>query len=126
MTPDSTTMTIRGKRRKASTPAKPYKGFALTPHPGGYWVRKIAGKVFYFGRWGRMVNGRMVRYEGDEWEARWKAAEALYNQQPQDFKIGRIKTITPPEPAEHADGVIDLAHICNAFRTSKLRKMETG
>ena len=33
-------------------PSKPYPEFPLTPHPAGYWCKKIRGKVHYFGPWG--------------------------------------------------------------------------
>jgi integrase len=34
-----------------SKPAKPYPEFPLTPHPAGYWCKKIRGKLHYFGPW---------------------------------------------------------------------------
>src|SRR5262249_48146351 len=34
-----------------SKPAKPYPQFPLTPHPAGYWCKKIRGKLHYFGPW---------------------------------------------------------------------------
>jgi integrase len=32
-------------------PAKPYPDYPLTPHPAGYWCKKIRGKLHYFGPW---------------------------------------------------------------------------
>src|SRR6185437_3027102 len=41
--------TTPSRRRKASQ--KPYREFSLTPHRGGKWMKKIRGKIYYFGRW---------------------------------------------------------------------------
>ena len=69
----------------ADRPKKPYPDFPLTPHPGGAWQKKIRGKIHYFGRWGKVVNGSMTRIEGDGWQA----ALELYKAQADDLHAGR-------------------------------------
>jgi hypothetical protein len=32
-------------------PSQPYAKLPLTPHPAGYWCKKIRGKIHYFGKW---------------------------------------------------------------------------
>jgi hypothetical protein len=67
--------TAARKRRKTSErPAKPYKGFPLYAHPSGNWAKKVRGKFHYFGRWGRIHDGKM---EHLPYEPSWKAALEL-------------------------------------------------
>jgi len=47
-------------RREAKTDRR-NRTHPLTPHPAGYWCKSIRGKIHYFGRWGRRVNGKMER-----------------------------------------------------------------
>ena len=61
----------------------PYAKFPLTPHACGAWHKRILGKINYFGRWGRVVNGTMTRVEGDG----WKEALELYKAQADDLHV---------------------------------------
>src|SRR6266536_3265453 len=42
-------------------PAKPYPEYPLTPHPAGYWCKKIKGKMYYFGPWAD-PDGALAKY----------------------------------------------------------------
>jgi len=55
----------RHKSCKADTqasakPKKPYPEFPLYAHNLGYWSKKINKKILHFGRWGRVVKGKLV------------------------------------------------------------------
>jgi integrase len=107
--------TRRSRSRKAADrPRKPYPDFPLSPHASGAWQKKIRGRIYYFGHWGRRVNGRLVRVEGDG----WKEALELYKAQADDLHAGRT-------PRVKADG-LTVADLCNRFLTAKLRKQEAG
>src|SRR6185312_9841726 len=110
----SISTTAARRRKAASRPAKPYAEFPLTPHPGGKWMKKIRGKIHYFGRWGRVVDGSMQRIEGDG----WKEALEEYKVQADDLHAGRT-------PRLASDG-LTMGDLCNRFLTSKVRKMEAG
>ncbi len=68
------TLSPRSRKSSVSKPPKPYAKFPLTAHASGAWQKKILGKIKYFGRWGRVVNGKLTRIEGDG----WKEALELY------------------------------------------------
>ena len=106
------------RRRKQADqpdrPEKPYDGFPLYAHPGGHWAKRILGKLHYFGRWGRIKQGRMERIEGDG----LPAALELYQSQRDDLHAGRTPRTT--------DDGLTVADLCNRFLTSKLRKAEAG
>jgi integrase len=106
--------TPRPDSRKADRPKKPYSTFPLTPHPSGAWQKKIRGKVHYFGRWARRVNGKLERIEGDG----WKEALEEYKAVADDLHAGRT-------PRVHHDA-LTVADLCNRFLTAKLRKVESG
>jgi hypothetical protein len=53
-------------------------------------MKKILGKIHYFGNWARRVSGRLERVEGDGWQE----ALALYEQQAPDLHAGRPPRLT--------------------------------
>jgi integrase len=102
------------RARKPDRPQKPYPDFPLSPHASGAWQKKIRGKIHYFGRWARVVEGKLTRVPGDGWE------DALreYQEVRDDLHAGRT-------PRVNADGLA-VGDLCNRFLTSKLRKQEAG
>ncbi len=75
------------------TVAKPkhVKDFPLWPHPLGYWVRKIDGKVERFGRWAHVRNGQLVYVPYKEG---WRDALADHNAR-FDKNSGRLRDEKP-------------------------------
>jgi integrase len=108
--------------RKPGTdwPAKPYPDFPLSPHPSGAWQKKITvnghARIHYFGRWGRVVDGKLTRIEGDGWQD----ALALYKAQADDLHAGRT-----PRIKKTGEG-LKLSDLCNHFLTAKQRKLKAG
>ena len=111
-----TNSTRRRGRRKAGDPRppKPYRDFPLTPHSLGYWCKSIRGKVKYFGRWGRRVNGKMERLPDDGWQT----ALDEYNRTRDALYQGKT-------PRPKAEG-LTLADLCNRYLTSKHRLLDAG
>jgi integrase len=72
------------------------------------------GKIKYFGRWGKVVNGKLTRIEGDG----WKEALALYKAQADDLHVGRTPRVTGDE--------LTIADLCNRFLTAKQRALEAS
>src|SRR5262249_40113255 len=104
----------RQSRKASVRPNKPYPDFPLYPHPLGYWSKKINGTIHHFGRWGRMVKGKVIRLDGDT----WKDALEQYKQQADDLHAGRT-------PRAKTDS-LTVADLCNHFLTAKLRQLEAG
>lgn len=107
--------TNRTRKAKAERPAKPYDGFPLYAHPLGYWSKKICGKIHHFGRWGRVVKGKITALP---YEQAWKDALADYEEKRDALHAGR-------KPRED-DGALIVGELCNQFLTSMLRRLETG
>jgi integrase len=104
----------RSSRKPADRPEKPYPDFPLTPHASGAWQKKIRGRIHYFGKWAKRVNGKLVRVEGDGWEEALEAYKAVAD----DLHAGRT-------PRVKGDG-LTVADLCNRFLTAKLRKQTAG
>lgn len=107
--------TAHSSRRKTDRPKKPYPDFPLTPHASGKWMKKILGKIHYFGRWAKVENGDLVRVEGDG----WKEALDLYKSQADDLHAGRT-------PRTQQAAGLTVGDLCNRFLTAKLRKRDAG
>ncbi len=88
--------------RTTAKPSKPYPAFPLTPHPAGYWCKKIRGKVHYFGHWAD-PDGALDKY--------LKQKDALH--------AGKL-------PREETDGVLTVNQLANAFLIHKQALVDAG
>ena len=109
----NSTHKTRSRKAAIDKPPKPYKDFPLTPHNSGAWMKKIRGSIYYFGKWGRRVNGVLVRIRPD---GCWQQALEIYKAQADDLHAGRTPRTTT--------GDLTVAALCNQFLTAKLRKLE--
>jgi hypothetical protein len=103
---DSSSRPPSRKAARIKKPKKPYPDFPLTPHNCGAWMKKINGRIHYFGRWARMVNGVLTRVDGDG----WKEALEQYKAVADDLHAGRT-------PRVDWDG-LTVAELCNRFLTA--------
>ena len=110
--PENPTAKPDGRTAAAQKAKKPYPEFPLTPHASGAWQKKIRGKIHYFGKWARVVDGKLVRIEGDGWEE----ALELYRSQADDLHAGRTPRVT--------SDALTVADLCNRFLTAKQRKVD--
>jgi integrase len=92
---NSSTLPVSGK------PNKPRPDFPLTPHPAGYWCKKIKGKLYYFGPW-----------------ADPDGAEAKYNAQKADLHAGR-------KPREETEGWT-IKQLANVLLDAKQTLVDSG
>src|SRR5262249_28563193 len=93
-------------------PAKPRDDFPLTPHPAGYWCKKILGKLHYFG----------PRFDfTDHVAAAAAAGKALdeYNKQAEALHAGR-------KPREQAEEGATVHELVNRFLHHKDALVEAG
>jgi integrase len=84
-------------------PSKPHPDFPLTPHNNGKWVKKIRGRLFYFGTWDD-PDGALREYLDVK----------------DDLLAGRV-----PGAADNQEG-LSVRDLVNAFLTHKKHKLETG
>lgn len=114
--------TESGPSRKADKPPKPYPDFPLTPHNSGAWMKKIKGRIHYFGKWGRVVDGKLVRIRED---GDWAKALQLYEEQAEALHAGR-RPRKKNTPGTDEDDGLTVADLCNHFLTAKQRKRTSG
>ena len=122
---DSTTSERRGKRRPgrpprdpnqptAYRPEQPYKDFPLTAHSGGKWMKKVQGKIHYFGRWAERKGGKLVPLP----DHGWKEALEIWLAVKDDLYAGRTPRVR--------DGALTVGDLCNRFLTVKKQQLESG
>jgi integrase len=92
----------RQRRRRGGKPDKPYEDFPLFAHRNGQWVKKIRGKLHYFGLW-----------------ADWQAALKTYQEQKDDLHAGR-------KPRRPGDTRPTLRDLFNSFLTTKTLFLNAG
>ena len=83
-------------KSKSNKPGKPHKDFPLCSSSSGCWQRKINGKIYYFGPWCKVINGKKTRLKEDGWQK----ALVIHDGQYDDLKAGR-------EPYEFSDEEIE-------------------
>ena len=111
---DNSTLGPRSRKAKAKSLThrlRPYKGFPLSAHASGAWQKKIRGKIHYFGKWGRVVDGKLQRLPDDG----WREALAMYEAQRDALHSGRTPRLASDE--------LTLGDLCNRFLTSRHRKV---
>ena len=111
---EKSTRSPRSRKSSTGKPPKPYADFPLSPHASGAWQKKIRGKIHYFGKWGRVIKGKLTRVDGDG----WKEALEIYKAQADDLHAGRT-------PRLKGDG-LEVAGLCNRFLTAKQHALEAG
>lgn len=108
------------KGRSKAGPAKPhdpFSGFPLGASTAGWWVKRIRGKLHYFGRWYKVRDGKIERLPDDGWQA----ALELYNAQKEDLHAGR----TPRVTKIGGEG-LRLVELCDRFLKAKKQRLDTG
>ena len=103
-------------RKSVNRPKRPYPEYPLGAHVNGRWQKRIKGQLYYFGRWGRMIDGAIVQLEGDEW---WKPALEIFKAQIDGIQAGHGQKQIDP-------GKLTVKQLCDRFYTAKLRQLEKG
>jgi integrase len=106
-------------RRKAgpAQPKDPFPDFPLGASTAGWWVKRIRGKLHYFGPWYKVRNGQIERLPDDGWQA----ALELYNAQKEDLHAGRI-----PRVKKIGGEGLTVGELRGRFLTAKSRALDAG
>lgn len=110
--------TTKAAARKAACnrPKSTYKDFLLWAHVLGYCAKRIKGKIHYFGRWGRIVGGKMTPLP---YEFAWQEALKIYKKKVDYIQAGPT---LPAQPVEK----LTLAQLCNQFLTAKQNALNSS
>lgn len=113
----ATSRKATARTAKLKRPNKPYDSFPLFFHALGYISKKILGRVHHFGRWARVVDGRLTPVE--DFQSAWTDALRLYEVQAPDLHAGR-------DPKRTAAGAVTVGAVCNAFLEAKQARVRSG
>ncbi|MBX3447954.1 MAG: hypothetical protein KF777_00255 [Planctomycetaceae bacterium] len=102
-------------------PSRPYPTFPLGYHVTGRFSKKIKGRLFFFGRWGRVVNGQVVAFDNQN-AAAATALEEFNRQWPY---------LAKGLPVPSADGApavagCSIAEACNSFLNHRQSLVDSG
>jgi integrase len=122
--PAKSTSSARSRKAATGRPEKPYPEFPLYAHPLGYWSKKINGKIKHFGRWGRIVEGKLTALPYNE---SWNQALALYKAQCDDLYAGRTPKVRLVEgKLTQLETGLRLKTLCNQFLNAKQNRLDSG
>ncbi len=106
----------------APKPPTPYPDSPLTPHASGKWQKKIGGRIYYFGNWGRVKGGVLTAEPND---GEWAKALKLYQEQAAALHAGRRpRRLATGGPVAGEPDPLTVVELCNRFLTAKKRKLD--
>jgi integrase len=111
---------MSSKSNKSGKPSKPYPEFPLGAANNGRWQKRIKGRLYYFGRWGKVVDGVMTRLSED---GNWREALDIYRVRIDDIQAGR--EIVEPSKKDDPDA-LTVGRMCNRFLSAKLQRLKSG
>jgi hypothetical protein len=113
---DNSSVAVRSRKvnKSLTESLQPYPDFSLSAHPSGLWQKKIRGKIYYFGKWGGKLKGK-VKPNAD---TGWMAALALDELQRDALHAGRTPRVLGTE--------LTLQELYNRFLTAKKQSLEQG
>src|SRR5262245_42970004 len=116
-------MAAKLKRRKVVKPRKPHAGFPVNFHNSGRFAKKIGGTLFYYGRWANVQGGQLVPVE--DMAQAIVDAQATFDRFWSFDSTGRARPAGDAPTDDKGGGPLLLRDLCNAFLTSKVRKVNT-
>lgn len=103
---------------KPTVPPKPYAAYPLFAHQSGRWAKKVKQKIRFYGRWGRVVGGKMTPLEDQDKAAADALAE--FN------RCWPFHSQSKDAPAVGSEAGVTLLELVNKFIETKKERMENG